>query len=89
MRNQPHVQDSTVKKGHLGPQTGKKCPMDPYLKKGYKIVQMLTLFSPIPFQAANTFLESDSGSAMNKGSTIYKQRLFFFLIKKDTGFTDI
>lgn len=57
------------------------------------MVQMLTLFSPIAFRAANIYLESDSGSAMNKGRTIYKERLFgfvfFFLIKKDTSFTDI
>lgn len=43
------------------------------------MVQMLTLFSPIAFRAANIYLESDSGSAMNKGRTIYKERLFGFV----------
>lgn len=53
------------------------------------MVQMLTLFSPIPFQAANIYLESDSGSAVNKGKAIYKQRFIFFLIKKDASSTDV
>lgn len=52
------------------------------------MVQMLILFSPIPFGAASIYLESDSGSAMNKGRRIYKV-FFFFLIKKYTSFTDI
>lgn len=55
------------------------------------MVQMLILFSPISFQAANIDLESDSGSAMNKGQYTNKDFFFFFffLIKKDASFTNI